>query len=260
MRWLMSLFVLLCFPVATCIVYGQQSDEIALRFKVEGYRYYYGVGGKPLNYTQALRFYRQAAERGDAEAQFIVGGMLYRGQGRDPDRRNGFKWLLKAAEQGKTSPESLHIIGGSYLRGTLVPQNYIEAKKWLNLAAEQGHVGAKNDLAYILYNGLGGERDYHKALELYEQAALRGDILAQANTGLMHATGTGTATDRARGYAWYSLAASRGNTMAALYRNNLMLTMSWEELNRAQAIAVDLYRRIELLASDPDEMSAADQP
>ena len=260
MRRLKCLFILLCFLVTSCIVHGQEIDEITLRLKVEGYRYYYGVGGKPRNLARALRFYHQAAERGDAEAQFIVGGMLYRGQGRDPDRQNGFKWLLKAAEQGKTSPESLNIIGGSYLRGTHVPQNYIQAKKWLSLAAEQGHVAAKNDLAYILYNGLGGERDYRKALELYEQAALRGDVLAQANAGLMHATGTGTATDRARGYAWYSLAASRGNTMAALYRNNLMLTMSWDELNRAQAIAVDLYRRIEQLGSDPDEMSAADQP
>lgn len=253
-RFLIPVF----FLAVSCTVHGQEVDEIVLRLKVDGYRYYYGVG-KPINHARALQFYRQAAERGDAEAQFIVGGMLFRGQGRDPDRRNGFKWLLKAAEQGKTSPESLNIIGGMYLRGTHVPQNYLHAKKWLNLAAEQGHVAAKNDLAYILYNGLGGEQDYQKALELYEQAALQGDILAQANAGLMHATGTGTATDRARGYAWYSLAASRGNTMAALYRNNLMLTMSWDELNRAQAISVELYRQIERMEAGPGDVSAADQ-
>ncbi|MBM9537177.1 tetratricopeptide repeat protein [Desulfobulbus alkaliphilus] len=260
MQRLKRLLIFFCFLATCAIGHGQEIDETALRLTVEGYRYYYGVGGKPLNHARALRLYRQAAERGDAEAQFIVGGMLYRGQGGDPDRRNAFKWLLKAAEQGRTSPEALNIIGGSYLRGTYVPQNYIEAKKWLGLAAEQGHVGAKNDLAYILYNGLGGERDYQKALELYEQAALRGDVLAQANAGLMHATGTGTATDRARGYAWYSLAASRGNTIAAMYRNNLMLTMSWDELNQAQAIAVDLYRRIEQLESDPGERPAMGQP
>ena len=79
-----------------------------------------------------------------------------------------------------------------------------------------------------------------KALELYEKAALQGDILAQANTGLMYATGTGTSTDKARGYAWYSLAASQGNTVAAINRNNLMIDMSWEELNRAQAISLEL--------------------
>jgi len=85
-------------------------------------------------------------------------------------------------------------------------------------------------------------------LELYEKAALQGDPMAQANTGLMYATGTGTDTDKAKGYAWYSLAASRGNTVAAINRNNLMADMSWEELNRAQAISVDLYRQVEKMA------------
>jgi uncharacterized protein len=64
----------------------------------------------------------------------------------------------------------------------------------------------------------------------------------------MHATGTGTDVDRARGYAWYSLAASRGNTTAAINRNSLMTDMTWEELNRAQAIALELFRQVEQMA------------
>ena len=67
----------------------------------------------------------------------------------------------------------------------------------------------------------------------------------------LSATGTGTATDRARAYAWYALAASRGNTFAAVSRNRLMTDRSWEELNRAQAVAVDLYREIEELPPRP---------
>ena len=118
-----------------------------------------------------------------------------------------------------------------YLRGQTVPQNYLEAKKWLMQAAEQGNMTAQTDLAYMLYNGLGGERDYAKALELYERAALQGNALAQANTGLMYATGTGTDIDRAKGYAWYSLAASRGNTMAA---HQPQRTDDGNELGRAQ--------------------------
>ena len=241
---------------AVCAV---EVDEAAVRLKVEAYRYYYGKG-RPLNRARALQLYRQAAARGDAEAQFIAGGMLYQGQGIDPDRRNGFKWLLKAAEQGKSSPESLNIIGGHYLRGRFVPQNYLEAKKWLTEAAAQGNISAQNDLAYLHYYGLGGERDYGKALELYEQAALQGDVLAQANLGLMHATGTGAATDRALGYAWYSLAASRGNTMASLNRSALMAEMSWEELNRAQALSVELYRRVEQMIRTTPKAKEAIEP
>jgi TPR repeat protein len=81
-----------------------------------------------------------------------------------------------------------------------------------------------------------------------KKAAMQGDSMAQANVGLMYATGTGTNTDKARGYAWYSLAASGGNTFAIISRNNLMLSMNWEELNQAQAISFDLYHRIEKMA------------
>jgi uncharacterized protein len=241
------IFALLFLVIGTGWSETREFDEVALRLKTQAYRAYYGKG-QPVNYARALGLYRMAAERGDADAQYVTGGMLYQGQGTDPDKRGGFKWLLKAAEQGKMSSESLTIIGAMYLRGNAVPQNFLEAKKWLSKAAEQGNMAAQNDLAYLYYNGLGGERDYSKALELYLKAALQGDAMAQANTGLMYATGTGTDTDKARGYAWYSLAASRGNTGAAINRNNLMVDMSWEELNRAQAISLELYRQVEKVA------------
>jgi len=239
--WMAAIFFML---TATGWPREGEVDEANLRLKAQAYRAYYGKN-EVVDYARALALYRQAAERGDAEAQFVTGGMLFQGQGTDPDKRGGFKWLLQAAEQGKTSPESLAIIGAMYLRGSTVPQNYLEAKKWLADAAEQGNLAAQNDLAYLYYNGLGGERDYEKALELYEKAALQGDAMAQANVGLMYAAGSGTATDRARGYAWYSLAASRGNLIAAINRNSLMADMSWEELNRAQAISLELYRQVE---------------
>ena len=243
MRW-HFLFVLLTIFMVVGTAHSQEMEDTTLRLKAEAYRSYYGKG-QPIDYARAYRLYLAAAERGDVEAQFIIGGMLYQGQGVEQDKRGGFKWLLQAAEQGKVSPESLNIIGGMYLRGEIVPLNYLEAKKWLTKAAEQGNLSAQNDLAYLLFNGLGGERDYEKALVLYEKAALQGDIMAQANTGLMYATGTGTDMDKARGYAWYSLSASQGNSFAIVNRNNLMIDMNWEELNRAQAISVELFHRVE---------------
>ncbi len=248
MRWLNGTLLLLIFLLTgSSWAQAKQGDDVTLRLKTQAYRFYYGIG-VPVDYARAFDLYRLAAERGDTEAQFVTGGMLYQGQGMDPDKQNAFKWLLRAAEKGKVSPESLAIIGSMYLSGSAVPQNYLEAKKWLSSGAQLGNIAALNDLAYLYYNGLGGDRDYKKALELYEKAALQGDILAQANTGLMYATGTGTSTDKARGYAWYSLAASQGNTVAAINRNNLMVDMSWEELNRAQAISLELYRQVEKIS------------
>jgi len=217
------------------------------------YRYYSGEN-QPVDYGKALRLYLAAAGRGNAEAQFIVGGMYYRGQGTDPDPREAFKWLLKAEQQGKDSPESLAIIGAMYLQGTGAPQNYVEARKYLRRAADQGNVAAKKHLAYMYYSGMGARPDYAKALSLYREVALHGDNTAQNNLGLMYVNGLGTDVDRIRGYAWYSLAASQGNTGAVTARNALVAHMSWEELNRAQAISVDLYKKIEdIQAQSTDE-------
>ena len=187
----------------------------------------------------------ESAESGDAEAQLSAGIKLYKGQGVLQDREKGFKWLRKAAEEGKHSPESLHILGQAYFNGTDTEKNYAEARKWLNLLADQDNYSAKNDLAYMLYNGLGGDKDYAKSFELYKQASKHGDVFAQANLGLMYATGTGTEVDKARAYAWYSIAASQGNRAAARNRNDLLKDMSWEELNLAQKITVELNNEIE---------------
>lgn len=208
------------------------------------YRSYTGEG-QPVNYEKAFQLYLAAAERGNAEAQFVVGGMYYKGQGTDPDRLKAFKWLRRAEQQGKTSPESLALIGSMYLQGIGVPQNYLEAKRYLHQAAEQGDLSAKKDLAFIYYNGFGEEPDFAKALALYTEVALQGDAAAQNNVGLMYANGLGTDVDRMKAYAWYSLAASQGNASAVVARNNLMLRMSWKELNQAQAYSIKLFEQVE---------------
>ncbi len=212
--------------------------------KAQAYRYYNGIG-RPVNYGKALQLYLQLARQGDAGAQFVVGGMYYKGQGTDPDQRQGFFWLLKAAEQGVSSPESLGIIGTMYLQGSGVPQNYQEARKYLEQAAAQNNMQAIKNLAYMYYNGLTGKPDYKEALRLYKKAALLGDDESQSNVGMMYAGGLGTGVDRVHAYAWYSLAASQGNLVAAAARNNLMIKMSWQELIRAQELSVRLYKEVE---------------
>ncbi len=245
------LSVFLCFYVSSvCIaldfapsVLAAGNDQFS-PLMAQAYRYYNGIG-RPVNYTKALRLYLQIARQGDPRAQFVVGGMYYKGQGTEPDHRLGFFWLLKADEQGVSSPESLSIIGTMYLQGIGVPQNYQEAWEYLKRAADLGDVTAKKNLAYMYYNGLTGKPDYEQALQLYKEAAFLGDEVSQSNVGMMYAEGMGAGVDRVRAYAWYSLAASQGNLAAVAARNTLMLRMNWQELNRAQALSVRLFKEME---------------
>jgi len=245
----MRLVSVLCLPFVFCIVFVLSSGFAAETTDTSNimrlaYKYYNGRGTS-VDYAKALRLYKKAALLGNADAQFIVGGMYYRGQGTDANGREGFKWLLKAAQQDKFSPESFAVIGSMFLQGVGVPQNYQEAERYLQLSADMGNIAAKRNLAFMSYRGMGKDPDYTRALSLYTDVALQGDNAAQNNVGLMHANGLGTDVDRVEGYAWYSLAASQGNSGAMVARNNLMMLMNFEELNRAQALAVKLYNQVE---------------
>jgi len=236
--------IIICANLFPCSASIAGNKEIRSPVMIQAYRSYKGIG-QPVNYPRALRLYLQAAKGGNVEAEFIVGGMYFKGQGTDPDHREGFQWLLKAAQQGKFSPESLAIIGSMYLQGIMVPQNYQEAEKYLQQGADLGDLAATKNLAFMYYNGLTGKTDYAMALKLYTEAALKGDNAAQNNVGLMYVNGLGADVDRVQAYAWYSLAASQGNAGSMVARNNLMIQMSWDELTRAQALSVKLFKKVE---------------
>ncbi len=223
---------------------GQERTPAVRQLMLQAYRSYTGQGA-PEDKARALKLYLRAAEMGDGEACFIVGGMLYRGLGTDPDPGLAFKYLLRAERQGKFTPRSLAIIGTLFLQGTGVVQNYEKARQYLARAAELGDMMAWKNLAYLYYNGLTGRVEYKKALELYRRAGIQGDSESQYNVGLMYANGLGTGVDRVRAYAWFSLAASQGNTSAVVARNGLLPRMGWNELNRAQSLALDLYDQVE---------------
>ena len=56
--------------------------------------------GVPQDYTQAVYWWRKAAEQGDADAQFMLGDCYYKGQGVPQDYAQAVSLYRKAAEQG----------------------------------------------------------------------------------------------------------------------------------------------------------------
>ena len=56
--------------------------------------------GVPQDYAEAVKWYRLAAEQGDANAQYNLGLMYDNGQGVPQDYAEAVKWYRLAAEQG----------------------------------------------------------------------------------------------------------------------------------------------------------------
>lgn len=88
--------------------------------------------------------YRPAAEAGDADAQFQL-GTLYNSYAPGTDRKGrkteALSWFRKAAEQGHVKAQ--YWTGLYYRHGlNVVAENQAEADIWFSKAAAQGHTGA----------------------------------------------------------------------------------------------------------------------
>ena len=72
-----------------------------------------------------VKEWREAAERGDAQAQYLLGFMYASGEGVSGDDVEAVKWLRKAAEQGHAGAQ--YNLGVMYGNGDGVAEDDAEA-------------------------------------------------------------------------------------------------------------------------------------
>ena len=90
---------------------------------------------------------REAAQAGDATAQFRLAQTLFKGSGTLRDETQARTWLQRAAEQGHT--ESQFALGMMFERGRGGTRDLRAARSWYERAAATGHDGAKKNLARL---------------------------------------------------------------------------------------------------------------
>lgn len=90
------------------------------------------------NYEEAMKWYRKAADQGNAEAQYQLGEIYDQGMAGKKDYQEAFKWFRLAAEQGE--PDAQLNLGDLYESGQGVKQDYAEAYFWENLGIKSGAV------------------------------------------------------------------------------------------------------------------------
>lgn len=128
------------------------------------------------DHEAALTAFRQAAEQGHAEAQFLCGQM--------------------------------------YRRGVAAPQDDKAAMAWYKRAAKQGHVGGQLACALCCEEGRGTEMDLKRALYWYEQAAKQGSLEAQLKCGYMYYGGRAETRNPKKARRWLEAAAENGSQEA----------------------------------------------
>jgi Sel1 repeat len=88
----------------------------------------------PWTDTEALQWFKKAADQGDAKAQLMMGNAYLKGRGTICDDVEAVKWYQRAADQG--SAEGQFGLAMEYHFGHGVIQNDAEAYFWISLSAQ----------------------------------------------------------------------------------------------------------------------------
>jgi TPR repeat protein len=237
-------------PGAKRILAGMVADTLALTpartnaeaegWFAKGYSYF-----ESENYTEAVEWYRKAADQGFAPAQFNLGYCYAHGQGVPQDFSEAPKWYRKAADQG-FAPAQFNV-GYCYANGRGVPQDFSEAAKWYRKAADEGYARAQSALGYCYANGQGVPQDPSEAAKWDRKAADQGFAPAQSALGYRYANGQGVPQDFSEAAKWYRKAADQGNprdqeSLGACYANGRVAI----DIANGMEGAIDAYQYVKL--------------
>lgn len=143
-----------------------------------------------------------AAEAGDAEAQFRVGR----------------KMLLDATLDGRKGEEGL---------------------TWLIRAAESGHTTAMIQLARMFRTGIGALQNYAVAAHWVERAAYAEDPEGMLELGRFYRDGVGFDKNSTLAYVWMNRAAAKHHLDAVREREAVIQTLSTDNLKLAQQLSLE---------------------
>ena len=96
--------------------------------------------GVDQDYKQAVKWYRLAGYKGDADAQYCMGMLYEQGKEIPKDYKKVMNWYLLPATQRNGNAQNN--LGRMYYKGLGVPQDYVLAHMWFNLSGSNGNKSA----------------------------------------------------------------------------------------------------------------------
>lgn len=113
-------------------------SQESVEFYNQGYWYYTGTNGFPLNYNKALESFRRAAELGNADAMNYLGVMYQYGKNVIRDTRIAADWYYKAIKADNGNAYAAHNLGVLYYNGDGVPRDMVKAFQFFKASVDLG--------------------------------------------------------------------------------------------------------------------------
>lgn len=134
----------------------------------QGVSSYYKMDNK----KEAHSYFKEAADYGDPEGQYLLGLMDLQGDGVTQNTEAGLAWIKKAAEQGYMP--AINKLGFLYLSGRHgVKKDIQKSIKYLTEAAEKGEINAMLALGMV-YSNYSKPINYELAASWYAKAREKG--------------------------------------------------------------------------------------
>ena len=177
----------------------------------------HGRGGMAKDPAIAAGFLRKAADKGQSNAMYNLALLYLSGQGVEADQQAAGSLMKRAAEAGLS--EAQHALALMYREGNGVVRSLEQFAYWLQQAARQDLPEAEVEYAIALFNGTGITRNEAEAARLFRRAAYRGNVVAQLRYARLLSVGRAVPRDEVLAAAFYINARTQGLTDDFLERH-----------------------------------------
>lgn len=215
------------------------NDRAALRIAAVMYQ---NGSGVPQDYEKAAGLFASAVSKGDVNSLDRLGTLYFYGRGvpRDIDKA---VQLFKQGSRSNDGWAKLHL-AQLYQRGIGAPEDEQLALSLLLESADLGNRAAQYDLGRAYLYGLGTAKNAGTALYYYRLSASHGYTPAQRVLGMLNER-KGAEHNLVYAYAWYSLAAGRGDKIASKRLSIVRGKMTAGNVSAATALTAKFKSMIE---------------
>ena len=189
-------------------VEGEYTDAMTFYGKVLNE----GAFNQEKNPIEALEMFEKAAEKGDLEAAYYAGLLLFNGDGIEHNQDKSIEYLTKVADADNA--QAMYDIARVKTNDSMVAAIWDEdALGWITKAAEHGYPKAISDLAFFGLSNDNGEEalkwlNIGISNNVYSCFKMMGDVLL---TGLC-----GQQKDQRKAFEYYKDAADKGLIYSAM--------------------------------------------
>ena len=187
----------------------------------------YSIGqGVPLDKKVSAEWYSKAAEAGDVDSMCVLASILRNGDGVETDKVRAAELYRMAAETGDMGAQ--YDLAFMLDSGEGIPQDREEAERYFRLSADQGDTDACLCMGGILFE----RRDFPGAEQYFLSAAMKDDVKAQYNLGLLYIGDYLGEPDMDKAREWFEYSADQGFAYAQTMLGNM--SMETGDLGKAE--------------------------